>query len=63
MLGDLNDYADSETLQRLTDSGQLTNVLRELPPEEQYSFNFGGIAQLIDAMLLSPAAYQTLVNT
>ena len=63
VLGDLNDYADSETLQRLTRSGQLTNTLRELPPEEQYSFNFGGIAQLIDAMLVSPAAYQALVTT
>ena len=38
---------------RLT-SGDLHNVLGDLPPEQQYSFIFDGYAQLLDAILVSP---------
>ena len=63
VLGDLNDYADSPPLQVLTESGVLTNVLRDLPEETQYSFNFSGAAQLIDGLLLSPAGLSVLQET
>lgn len=52
-LGDFNDYADSPTMQLLAERGQLTNVLRQLPPEEQYTFVFSGASQMIDGILLS----------
>lgn len=53
VIGDFNDYADSPTLDRLVESGQLENVLRRLPSNDQFTFNFGGAAQLIDGVLLS----------
>lgn len=53
VMGDFNDYADSRPLRILTEDGKLENVLRRVPAEEQYSFNFGGVSQLIDGILLS----------
>ncbi|MDJ0756769.1 MAG: lamin tail domain-containing protein [Ardenticatenaceae bacterium] len=53
VMGDFNDYADSRPLRMLTEEGKLENVLRRAPAEEQYSFNFGGVSQLIDGILLS----------
>jgi predicted extracellular nuclease len=53
LVGDVNDYRDSAPLGRLT-SGDLHNVLGDLPPEQQYSFIFDGYAQLLDAILVSP---------
>ena len=53
VIGDFNDYADSVTMQFMTQDRTLENVLRRLPIDEQYSFNFGGAAQLIDGILLT----------
>ena len=53
VIGDFNDYADSPALSAMTESGLLENALRQLPKEDQYSFNFGGAAQLIDGILLT----------
>jgi predicted extracellular nuclease len=39
----------------MTEQGQLSNVLSRLPAAERYSFSFGGAAQLIDGLLVSPA--------
>lgn len=55
VLGDLNDYEQSPPLDALTDNGRLINALLQIPDEERYSFIFGGRAQLIDGILLSPA--------
>ena len=53
-LGDFNDYADAAPLRIMTDEGGWENVLRRLPADEQYSFNFGGVSQLIDGILVTP---------
>lgn len=63
VMGDFNDYADSPALQRMTNSGALTNVLRLIQPAEaQYSYNFGGVSQLIDGVLVSPALLPLLAQ-
>lgn len=57
VMGDFNDYALSPALLALTtETGYLENVLLSLPPEERYTYNFGGASQLLDGLLLSPAA-------
>lgn len=58
VVGDFNDYALSEPLLRMTEAGGLTNVLLAVPEEERYSFVFSGASQLIDGILLSPAAVE-----
>lgn len=63
VLGDLNDYENSpSTLAMQAPGGQLTNALALVPDEQRYSFIFGGVAQLIDAILLSPALAEELVT-
>jgi endonuclease/exonuclease/phosphatase family metal-dependent hydrolase len=57
-LGDFNDTELSPALALMTDpaqGGRLTNVLTAIRPEERYTYNFGGVAELIDAILVSPA--------
>lgn len=57
-LGDFNDTDLSPALALLSDpaqGGRLTNALASLPPAERYTYNFGGVVELIDAILLSPA--------
>lgn len=55
VLGDLNDYELSPPLLALMENGRLTNTLSQIPEVERYSYNFGGIRQLLDAILVSPA--------
>lgn len=55
VLGDFNDYERSPTLLAMTDNGQLTNLLAAVPLAQRYSFIFGGAAQLLDGILVSPA--------
>ena len=55
VIGDFNDYELSPPMLAMTEQGQLTNVLSRLPEGERYSFSFGGAAQLIDGLLVSPA--------
>jgi hypothetical protein len=52
VLGDFNDYEQSPPLEFLTANG-LTNVLLQVPDGQRYSFNFGGISQLIDGILVT----------
>jgi predicted extracellular nuclease len=54
VLGDFNDYELSAPMQMLTDGG-LFNTLSQVPASERYSFVFGGVAQLIDGLFVSPA--------
>lgn len=57
-LGDFNDTELSPVLALLTNpaqGGHFTNALVSVPAERRYSYNFGGVAELIDAILLSPA--------
>lgn len=61
VMGDVNDYEQSPPLLALTADGVLTNVLLQVADEDRYSFNFGGVSQLIDGVLLSPALVQRVV--
>ena len=57
-MGDFNDTDLSPALALLTDpaqGGRLANALAAVPDAQRYSYNFGGVVELIDAILLSPA--------
>ena len=57
-LGDFNDTELSPALVLLTDpaqGGRFVHALRAIPAGQRYSYNFGGVSELIDAILLSPA--------
>jgi uncharacterized protein len=60
VIGDFNDYELSPPLLTMTEQGQLTNVLSRLPETERYTFSFGGAAQLIDGLLVSPALVEAV---
>ena len=69
-LGDFNDTELSPALALLTDpaqGGRFANALSAIPPAQRYSYNFGGVSELIDAILLSPAlaeeaSYTTIIH-
>jgi len=57
-LGDFNDTELSPALTLLTDTaagGHFANALSAVPPAQRYTYNFGGVGELIDGVLLSPA--------
>src|SRR5690606_33061230 len=56
VLGDFNDGETSATLQRLTEGDVLWNAMLEVPPAERYSYIYDGAPELLDGILLSPAA-------
>ncbi|WP_420630355.1 lamin tail domain-containing protein [Candidatus Leptofilum sp.] len=62
VLGDFNDYEQSPPLLALTENGNLENVLLRLPDDVRYSFVFGGVSQLIDGILLSPALQDAVAD-
>ena len=70
-LGDFNDTELSPALALLTDpaqGGRFVHALSVIPAEQRYSYNFGGVSELIDAILLSPAlaeeaTYATIIHT
>jgi len=52
VLGDLNDFEFSETLEIL-EGGGLTNLMETLPENERYSYVFEGNSQVLDQILVS----------
>src|SRR5439155_21211737 len=52
VLGDLNDFEFSETVQILKDAGQ-HDLMETLPDNERYSYEFEGNAQVLDHILFS----------
>ncbi|MBA2293911.1 MAG: endonuclease/exonuclease/phosphatase family protein, partial [Actinobacteria bacterium] len=52
VLGDLNDFEFSQTLQILK-GGVLTNLMDGLPKGERYSYVFGGNSQVLDQVVVS----------
>ncbi len=52
VLGDLNDFEFSTTLD-LLEGGVLTTLIETLPPSERYSYVFEGNSQSLDHMLVS----------
>jgi predicted extracellular nuclease len=53
VLGDLNDFLDSEPLAVLTDVG-LTNLLLEVDRPERYTYIYQGVSEVLDHVLISP---------
>jgi predicted extracellular nuclease len=53
VLGDLNDFDFSETLNILEGRGRLTNLMETLPVFERYSYVFDGNSQVLDQVLVS----------
>jgi predicted extracellular nuclease len=56
VLGDINDFEFSETVDILVGSGdtRLTDLPRTLPEPEQYTYVYQGNSQVLDHILLSP---------
>ncbi len=52
--GDLNDYQFSPVLDTVT-SGGLVALVNTLPADQQYTYVFNGISQVLDHILVSPA--------
>ena len=53
VLGDLNDFEFSQTVQILEGGGVLVNLMDRLPKAERYSYVFEGNSQVLDQMLVS----------
>ena len=53
VLGDLNDFDFSETLDILEGNGRLSNLMETLPVFERYSYVFDGNSQVLDQILVS----------
>ncbi|MGE3270580.1 MAG: endonuclease/exonuclease/phosphatase family protein, partial [Chloroflexota bacterium] len=53
VLGDLNDAPGSPTLATLS-GGLLTDLLDRLPEADRYTYSFGGQAEAVDHILVSP---------
>ncbi|MCF2530098.1 endonuclease/exonuclease/phosphatase family protein [Yinghuangia soli] len=54
VLGDLNDFAFSPSVQALTGDGSLKALVETLPANEQYGYVFNGNSQVLDHILASP---------
>ena len=55
VLGDLNDFEFSETLDILQGGEALSDMIDTLPAEERYTYVFEGSSQALDHILVSPA--------
>ena len=62
VLGDFNDFEDSEIAKVLVGDDSLSNLLSSLPFASRYSYNFGGISQLVDWILVSDDLVDDLVD-
>ena len=54
VLGDINDFDFSETVDILESGGALTTLFDLLPENERYSYVFEGNSQVLDQVLVSP---------
>jgi hypothetical protein len=52
VLGDINDFEFSQTVE-LLEGGVLTTLMDTLPPAERYSYVFEGNSQVLDQILVS----------
>ena len=53
VLGDINDFEFSETVEILEGGGVLTSLMNTLPKAERYSYVFEGNSQVLDQILVS----------
>lgn len=54
VLGDLNDFEFSQTVDILEGGGVLHSLVKDLPAAERYSYVFEGNSQVLDQILVSP---------
>jgi predicted extracellular nuclease len=54
VLGDINDFEFSETVDILEADGVLHSLIKNLPPAQRYSYVFEGNSQVLDQILFSP---------
>ncbi|MFL6136429.1 MAG: lamin tail domain-containing protein [Frankiaceae bacterium] len=54
VLGDLNDFDFTQTIDILTAGDVLLDLPRTLPDEERYTYDFEGNSEVLDHILLSP---------
>ncbi len=54
VLGDINDFEFSQTVDILEAGGVLHTLVKDLPPAQRYSYVFEGNSQVLDQILLSP---------
>ncbi len=59
--GDLNDFEDSAPLAALVGGGRLVNAWDLVDPSDRYSYNFGGVSQILDHVLVTPALWGAAV--
>ena len=52
MLGDINDFEFSPTVDKLTEGGALVALMKTLPVNERYSYVFQGNSQTLDQILV-----------
>lgn len=57
VIGDLNDYFGSETVQTLQETPEpdLVHLYNRLPPLQRYTYIYNGASQVLDHMLATPA--------
>ena len=55
VLGDINDFDFSETVDILESGGVMTSLYETLPADERYSYVFEGNSQVLDQILVSPS--------
>jgi len=54
LAGDFNDYQFSPSMKTLTDNGAtLTDLITTLPADQQYTYVFNGVAQVLDHIFVS----------
>lgn len=64
VLGDFNDYEQSATLAALMDGPvSLLDVAGQIALESRYTYNFSGVSQMLDTILLSPALADRLLSS
>jgi uncharacterized protein len=63
VLGDINDFEFSETVDILEGDGELFSAIKTLPANERYSYVFEGNSQVLDQILLSRNIYEHFLYT
>ena len=63
VLGDINDFEFSETVDILEGDGELFSAIKTLPANERYSYVFEGNSQVLDQILLSRNIYERFPYT